>query len=155
MMRQIALSSVLAVAAVMSAPASAAELPRTIDHSEQRQAAFAGAAVRLEFGGRTAAAPEARLGIGFSRYQRGGPGAFTSRTGPQLPLEIGLFEGRPTFFVGGERASRMNQRLGFGNSTTPLLLVGGLAVGVLAVVLISGDDDDANTCPPGVEVCAF
>lgn len=144
------------VAAATLAPdrAAAAEDFRARGGLEQHRAAFAGATLRLELGGRAAAAPEARLGIGFSPYQRDSAGFVARSGGPSLPLEAGLADGRLHVFVGGERLSRLEHRLGAaGASRTTLFLLGGLAVAAAAGVLLLGGDDDDNPCPPGVEVC--
>lgn len=153
-MKHLALAAMVSAALVLSPGAAAGA--DAFQPEEQRRAAFAGATLRLALDGR-AAAPQARLGIGFSRYGRDGTGALVGRGGPSLPLEAGIGEGRLQFFVGGEPASRIERRLGAdGSSTTALIVVGGLAVGVVAAVLLTrGDEDDRNPCPPGVEVCAF
>ena len=142
----------VAALALVSGPAAAAE-----DISggvERHRAAFAGATLRLELGGRAAKAPEARLGIGFSAYQRDAAGFVTSRGGPILPIEAGLRQGRVTLFVGGERFSGLERRLGAAGSTkTVLLVVGGLALAAGAAILLLDKDEEDGPCPPGVEVC--
>lgn len=140
-----------AVIAMAASPAAAAEDPRFGGTAERHRAAFAGATFRLPLGGPAAAAPEARLGIGFADYSRDGTGALVGG-GHALPLQAGMSDGRLRLFVGGERLSRLERRLGVTDGETALLAAGGLAAGVLAVVLLSGGGED-GPCPPGVEVC--
>ncbi len=127
--------------------------------AEQHRAAFAGAVLRLEPGGRADPEPQARLGIGFTRYERQASGALVGRSEAALPLEAGLAGGRPELFVGGESLPEIERRLGAdGSTTTILLVIGGLAAGGAALLLLTGGDDvgdGGNPCPPGVEVCAF
>jgi hypothetical protein len=145
-----------AAAALGSGPAAARDV-QARDGVEPHRAAFAGAVLRLELGGRRARAPEARLGIGFNDYRRDPAGFLAASGGPRLPLEAGLAGGRLQWFVGGERASQLDRRLGASGSTRKtLFVVGGIAVGAAAAfLLLDGDGDgDDGPCPPGVEVCA-
>lgn len=122
---------------------------------ERHRAAFAGASLRLELGGPRAKAPAARLGIGYSDYRRDATGFVVSRGGPTLPVEAGLADGRVQLFIGRERFSGLDRRLGAAGSTKKTLFVlGGIAVGAAAALLLLDGDDDDNPCPPGVEVCA-
>lgn len=150
----------LAVAAIgvmaASPTAASASFPPASDASEHRQAAFAGATLRLPFGGSARAAPEARLGIGLSHYRGDGSGFLTSRGGPSLAIATGVSRQRVELFVGGQSLADIERRLGAGgSSTTTLLVIGGLAAGAAALVLLLDGDDDDGPCPPGVEVCAF
>jgi len=155
MLRMIAhCAAVAAVAGLAAAPVAAAEILRSATAGEERRAAFAGATLRFDLGGPTAAAPHARLGVGQLRYQRDGSGAFASQGGPGLPIAAGFVQGRLNLFVGGEPLSRIERRLNVTGSTTTLLLIGGIAAGAIAVALLVDGDDD-GPCPPGVEVCAF
>lgn len=142
----------VAAATLGSGPAAAQDARGGL---EQHRAAFAGATLRLELGGRAAKAPEARLGIGFSDYRRDASGFVAASGGPRLPIEAGLAAGRVQLFIGGERLSRLDRRLGAAGSTKKtLLVVGGIALGAAAAVLLLDGDGDDNPCPPGVEVCA-
>ena len=143
-----------AAATLASGPAAAAEDVRTHSGLEQHRAAFAGATVRVDLGGRAAKTPQARLGIGFSPYQRDAVGFPVRSGGPTLPIAAGLASGRVQLFVGRERLSRLERRLGASGSRTTLLVIGGLAVGAAAAVLLLDGDDNDGPCPPGVEVCA-
>lgn len=141
----------VAAATFGSGPAAAQEARGAL---EQHRAAFAGAVLRLEFGGRAARGPEARLGVGFSDYRRDAAEFVTASGGPRLPVEAGLANGRLELFLGREPLSRLDRRLGAAGSTTKTLLaVGGIAVGAAAAVLLLDGDGDDGPCPPGVEVC--
>ena len=155
--KRLALSAaVLAAVTITPTAASAAGDDLTATHPEQHRAAFAGATLRLPFGGRTAPVPEARLGIGLSSYRRDGSGALLARGGPALAVGPGLAEGRLQLFVGGESVAQIERRLGARGSTrTVLLVAGALAAGAAAVVLLTDGEDDDGPCPPGVEVCVF
>jgi hypothetical protein len=149
-------TALAATAATIAAPASAAAGPLDVhEPAEQQRAAFAGAVLRLGLDGRGMPAPSARLGIGFTRYDRSSGGAWIGRSGAALPLEAGLSGGRPELFVAGQRLAQIERRLdAAGSNTAALLVIGALAAGGAALVLLSDGDDD-NPCPPGVEVCAF
>lgn len=144
----------VAAATLACGPASAQDV-QARDGVERHRAAFAGATVRLELGGpRVRRAPQARLGIGFSDYRRDSAGFISPGGGPRLPLQAGLADGRVQWFVGGERASRLDRRLGAGSTKKTLLVIGGIAVGAAAALLLLDGDGDDGPCPPGVEVCA-
>lgn len=154
-MKAVALFAACAAASILAAgPAAAAEDVQARTGFEQHRAAFAGATLRLELGGRRARAPQARLGIGFNAYRRDSAGFLQSSGVPRLPIEAGLAQGRVKLFVGGESLSGLERRLDAGSSRTTLFAIGGLAVGAAALVLLmDGDDGDDGPCPPGVEVC--
>jgi hypothetical protein len=152
-MKGYVLCAACAAAALAWAPAAARDV-QARDGVERHRAAFAGAVLRLELGGRRAKAPQARLGIGFSDYRRDPAGFLAISGGPRLPLEAGLAGGRLQWFVGGERASQLDRRLGAGSTKKTLLVVGGIAVGAAAAFLLLDGDGDDGPCPPGVEVCA-
>ena len=147
-------AAVAAVAGLAASPAAAAEDLRSATTGEQHRAAFAGATLRFDLGGPSAAAPQARLGVGLMRYRRDGSGALANQGGPDLPIATGFVQGRPNLLVGGQPLSRIERRLNVTGSTTTLLLIGGIAAGAIAVALLVHGDDD-GPCPPGVEVCAF
>jgi hypothetical protein len=151
-MRQAIISGAAALAALFSA-APAAGNPW--EAAEQHRAGFAGATLRLSLGGRSATVPEARLGVGFSHYRRDGGGFMVSRDGPELPVATGFSGGRLEFFVGGRSLVQLERehRLG-ARSTTFMLVIGGLAAGAAAVLLLTDRDQQDGPCPPGVEVCA-
>lgn len=144
-----------AIVSVALATSPGAATAASAFQPEQHRAAFAGATLRLTLDGRGRSAPQARLGIGFTQYGRDGSGMLVARGAPRLPLEAGIATGRLQLFVGGEPASRIERRLSANGRTTALFVVGGLAVGALAIVLLASGDDDDGPCPPGVEVCAF
>jgi len=149
---------VVAVTAAIAAsptPASSASNIGPIAGSEQNRAAFAGATVRVELGGRSAAAPEARLGLGLLQDRRNPASGIVSRTVSRMPIAIGAADGRLQFFSGGEQLSKSQARLGLSGESTALLVAGGIAAGVLVVLLLAkkDDEDKRSPCPPGVEVC--
>jgi hypothetical protein len=148
-------AAALAAAMLNAAPAVAADDMRAQSFVVHR-AAVVGGVVRLDLGARSRSAPEARMGIGMTQYQRDGTGALVSLDGPRMPVTAGLAGGRLQLFVGGETLPELERRMRLTGGSAPLLILGGVAVGVLAVVLLTGDDDEADgPCPPGVEVCAF
>ena len=151
-MRKVIIAGTAALTALISA-APAAGNPW--EPAEQHRAAFAGATVRLPLGGRSTPVPEARLGVGFSHYQRDGGGFMVSRDGPALPVATGFSGGRLELFIGGRSLEQLERehRLG-ARSTTFMLVIGGLAAGAAAVLLLTDGDQEDGPCPPGVEVCA-
>lgn len=134
-----------------ASPALAAE-----SYWEQHRSTFAGATVRLELGGRQAPPAEARLGIGFVQDRRNSGGEYVGRSVAGMPIALGVANRQLQLFAGGEELSQSQKRLRFTGETPALLVLGGVAAGVIAVILLTdGDDDDDATspCPPGVEVC--
>ncbi|MFN3389149.1 MAG: hypothetical protein ACK40O_09455 [Allosphingosinicella sp.] len=141
----------VAASAAAAAPAAAEPWIAGTDRS-----AFAGATIRLELGGARRAAPEARLGIGLHHTQRSASGAWLGSQVSPLALSFGVADRRLEFFPGGAALPQAKRRLGLAGESTPWLVAGGVAAGVLAIVLLTGDDDEKDgPCPPGVEVCAF
>lgn len=147
-------------AAILFAASAAAAAPASAEHwtagTESNRSAFAGATMRLELGGARRAAPEARLGIGLHHAQRSASGAWLGSRVSPLALAVGVADRRLELFSGGVTLPQAKRRLGMAGDSTPWLVAGGVAAGVLAIVLLTGDDeDDDGPCPPGVEVCAF
>ena len=140
-----------------AAPASAQDVNRAAGfHSAP--SAFAGATLRLELGASRKAAPEARLGVGIARERRDAAGGYLGTKVSPLTFALGAEDGRAGFFAGNEPLSRTRSRLGMAEGSSPLLLLGGIAAGAVAIVLLTGgdgEDEDDGPCPPGVEVCAF
>jgi hypothetical protein len=143
--------------ALITSPAWAAEDYRWISGAEQHRPAFAGATLRMELGGRQALAPEARLGIGFLQERRGSTGGYAGRTVSHLPIALGVADGRLQLSTGDERLTKSRERLGLAGDSTVLIVAGGVAAALVAVLLLTNRDDKTATgpCPPGVEVCAF
>ncbi|MDP8993940.1 MAG: hypothetical protein M3N07_02995 [Pseudomonadota bacterium] len=152
-MKRTALGWFVSAALILSAsPALAADAAQLQPGLERHSGAFVGATLRFDFGRRSA--PAARLGIGFAHSYSDPAGAVVARSQASA-LEIGLSSGRPELFVGGARVRDLERRLGATGSTTTLLVLGGLAVGAAALVMLSDDEDERDgPCPPGVEVCA-
>lgn len=150
-MKRIAFVSLLSAALSLSA-SPAAGFPMDGSPFDRQTGAFAGGTLRLDFGARRS--PTARLGIGFEHSYRDATGAVARRVQPP-GIELGLRGGRPELFVSGHSVRDVERRLGAAGSTGTLLVIGGLAVGAAAVVVLtSGDDENDGPCPPGVEVCA-
>ena len=151
-MKQPIIAGATALAALFPAAPAASNGWET---TEQHRAAFAGATVRLSLGGRSAPVPEVRLGVGFSQYRRDGGDFLVSRDGPTLPIATGLSGGHLDLFVGGRSLAGLEReyRLGAGSSTV-VLVIGALAAGAAAVVLLTDEGSEDGPCPPGVEVCA-
>lgn len=104
------------------------------------------------------AAPEASLGVGMLRERRDAAGGYLGTKFSPLTFAVGTRDGRAELFVAGEPLSRAQPRLRVAGESGPLLLLGGIAAGAVAIVLLTGDDDadeNGGPCPPGVEVCAF
>ena len=152
-MKQSIVAGAAALAALIPAAPAAGN---NWEMSEQHRAAFAGATVRIPLGGRSAPAPEARLGVGFSHYRLDGSGFLASRDGPALQIATGFSGERLDLFVAGRSLAELERehRLGAGSSTV-VLVIGALAAGAAAVVLLTDGDSEDGPCPPGVEVCAF
>jgi hypothetical protein len=137
----------LASAALVAAqPLAAAEL---VDGNriEQRSGAFAGATLTLGLDGSRERPAPARLGFGVSRIQlRSASAARVDRI--QTPgLELALAGGKPQLMIAGQSAKAAQTRLGMSSTTTTLLIVGGIAVAVLGIMELTGDDDDDDSCP--------
>ena len=120
-------------------------------YADRQIGAFAGAQLKLALGGKERAVPTARLQLGMTqRYQ--GPGATApSRSFDVSALELGLATtGKPMLLVGGQDTSALKRRLGVNGSTnTTLLIAGGVALAVVAVLLITADGSNAEPCIPG------
>jgi hypothetical protein len=136
----------------LSAPAAAeSSQPQT-----SRQAAFAGAAVQLSLGGRSAARPVARLFLGQAKTSWTAEGRREFRTASGL--EFGITRaGRPQAYFGGEPVEQLGQRLGAGAGlATGLIIAGVVAAGAATIAIASSGgsrDTRPGPCPPGVEVC--
>lgn len=137
-----------AVAAALFAvqPLAAAELYDE-NRVERRSGAFAGATLTMSLdGGRERRAP-ARLGVGISRIEY--RSASRARIDRSLTpgLELGFHRTGPRLLIGGSSLKETQARLGMSRTTTALLVLGGVAVAVVGIMALSGDDNDAGPCP--------
>lgn len=134
-----------ALAAVAAQPAAAAEL-FVENRVEQRSGAFAGATLTLGLDGSRHRPARARLGLGIGRIDYS---ASRSRVDRSLTPGVGLAldGGRPHLLVGGSSLKEARTRLGLSDTTTTLLVLGGVAVAVVGVMALSDDDNDAGPCP--------
>lgn len=129
-------------------PCFAAQDVRPLRPGEQRSAGFAGAQIRMPLGGKSAAKPTARLQLGMTHSSRPMDFAAPARTYRVSALELGASHGgKPNLYVGGQRASDVQKRLGArGDSGTTLLIVGGVVVGLAILALIASAADDDEQC---------
>lgn len=137
-----------AAALIAAQPVAGAEL---VDGNriEQRNGAFAGATFTVRLGGGSEGSSPARLGLGISRVQLRSASAAARVDRIHTPgLELALAGGKPRLMIGGEGARAAQTRLGMRDSTTTLLVVGGITVAVLGIVLLAtGSDPDTKPCP--------
>jgi hypothetical protein len=138
----------LAAAALTTQPALAADDFRNLEtRAEHRSAAFAGARVRLPFGGGGGERRErasARLQLGVDHIYEDRRSAAPATVYRTAGVELG-FSGRrsaPTLFVGGAPARDIERRLGISTA-------GGIAIGagVALVVLVAAA---AASGPPDI-----
>jgi hypothetical protein len=120
---------------------------------------FAGVNVRLGFRN-GAVDPIARLRLGISHLSSDGGPASTLRLQHGSAVELGFSRlGGADLFVGGQKLRDMQSRFGLTPASTSLFIVGGLALGAVAVAAMAGGDSEStperprSPCPPGVEVC--
>ena len=135
MKRKFLLPGAALVAGLAAPPALAAEDFRD-GATDRYRAAFAGVQFRVNLSGKRLAPPTARLTMGVTHYGRNGQalqrGNYTSS------VELG-FSGRggANLYVGGQRLSDIQQRLGIAPAAAALIAV--TAVGVGAVVISEMD----------------
>jgi hypothetical protein len=144
------MKSIAVVAATILAtqPCLAADDFRDASRMERRSGAFAGATLKVMMANSPRKAPAAHFGLGVSQFHEwtGSAGAAKRMQTPGVELRLSS-TGKPLLMVGGQNSASMKQRLGLASSTgTILLVVGGIAAAVLAVSLLSDDDDD-RSCP--------
>ena len=127
----------LAGMALAAAPATAADLSGNSDR-ELHRAGFAGIHLRMNIGDGRPAAPSARFAMGFVHH--GNLAAAPGRQFHASWLEIGLSKTkRPELYVGQQRLTDVQKRLGIAPAAAVALGLGALATG--AVVVASMDDD--------------
>ena len=117
---------------------------------EPRRGGFAGLNLTLPLGGTNGGKAVARLQVTSMRGVSD-PHSGAALEGPRPGgLEIGLDgKGKPAFYVGGQSAAQMQEKLGVrGNSGTTLLIVGGVVLLVLLVVAAK-ETAGFGALPPG------
>ncbi len=128
----------IAVCVIAAQPAAAANDFRSAAASDHRPAAFGGVTVRVPFGKKAAAKPEARLQLTTYRMNPSQPAAV--RKFSSNGLEFGMSKaGKPLLFAGGQNAAEVKQKMGL-STTTTVLIVGGVVL--LAIVILAAQNDD-------------
>jgi hypothetical protein len=113
---------------------------------EARMTAFAGLSVRLPLGGTARPSARLRFATGYS-FRDSASGAVRTDLGSGLEIGAGK-RGMPTYFIGGEKASALRDKLGIkGGSGKTLLIVGGVLVAVVIVAVAAGGAGLGDTCP--------
>jgi hypothetical protein len=137
-----------ALLALAAQPCAAAGDPRDMGATVTRTGAFAGATVRLDLSGRSAAKPSARLQLGMTQTHENSVSPALSRTTRGAVLELGASDrGAPVLFVGGQKMKDLKTRAGLQSSTGTILVVLGAvaaAAVLLTVVAADGDDEDCG-----------
>lgn len=132
-------------------PGIASERSGSSLSGEHRSGVFAGAALTVPFGRGTAARPRAGLRLTTTHQYRDGRSAEIEQRYRNPALELRFSgSGNPRIYVAGQSAAEMERRLGVNGSTT-WLIVGGVAVIlVAAIVLSNGNDcpDEGISCGP-------
>lgn len=145
-------SYAIASAAMLIAQPCAAAPDLSDSRSAERQTgAFAGALLKLDLGSKARSVPTARLQLGMTqRYQSFGA-RVPSRSSTVSAFELGLAaSGRPMLLLGGRDTAALKRRLGVNGSTeTTLLIAGGVALALVAVLLITSNGSNAEPCIPG------
>jgi hypothetical protein len=145
------LGSALAALTLAPAPCLAADDARDAGSGGHAVAAFAGASLRLPLGGGAAAKPSTRLQLTTVHYRADRRSSFL-RGHRSAGLELGMADGRkPALFLMGEDVAQMKRRLGIGSGSTPLYILGGVAVAVAAAVLLldgDGSSGEPQPAPP-------
>ena len=144
-------TAALAAAMLIAQPCMAAEEIRDLFRLQSRPAPYAGATFRLNFGGARKATPSLRLHAGMVRSQED-RGTMSSTNSLQVSaLEVGVSrEGLPIFYVAGQDARNLEQRLGIKGSTgKTLLIVGGVLVLVVVVGLMTSGGSLGPCTTPG------
>jgi hypothetical protein len=135
----------IAVSVIAAQPAVANDL-RSAAASDYRPAAFGGVTVRLPFGQKAAAKPDARLQLTTYRMDPSQPAAV--RKFSSKGLEFGMSKaGKPLLFAGGQNTAKVKQKLGL-NTTTTALIVGGVILLVAVVVVAASRASLFPDCEP-------
>jgi hypothetical protein len=145
-MKTIAAASLIAAQLLAAAPASAADLVANADPAQVRMGAFAGARVRLGFGGRDEGRVRAGLTLApFSRSQ-----TMDGRTASRYAdgLEFGIAGREPAgvrlagyrIGQGPMRADTGGPRLGLSTIETALVVGGVIVVGLLGLAFFGRSD---------------
>ena len=146
-MKSLAIAALIAAElAVAAQPAIAAELGDSHAVSSQRQAAFAGARLRVPLNGEKAGKARAALTMATVLHGRQADGAMRTRFGEGLELGISATEkprlslaGRPVSQIAEGQTGPDGRKLGTSTSKG-LLIVGGIVVltlGAVALLLVS------------------
>jgi hypothetical protein len=139
-------AAALAAAMLISQPSAAANDYRQAGATDSRLTTFAGFRVRLPLG--SAAKPTARLQLstGYSLLDASS-GERRTRLGQGIEVGLGR-KGGPTYFVAGQDASKLHEKLGLkGGTGTTLLVVGGVLVVALVAAVAAGGAGFGDTCP--------
>jgi len=132
-------------------PCAAAGDPREIGATATRTGAFAGAAVRLDLGGRKAAKPSARLQLGVTQSYDNSASPASSRP----VLELGASDrGAPVLFVGGQKVKDLKTRAELEGSTGTVLLIVGAVAAAAVLIAVAGSGGDKD-CDPDDELDFF
>ncbi len=152
-MRLMMLISILGTGMIASSPAAAAPDFRDTVGSMTRHGAFVGAQARLSFGGAAPVVPVARLTAGTTNLRFDQSGAVLNRP-LGTSFELGFSsDGRPNFYVGGQRISDLSVKLGIAPTGVALLAIGGAAVVGATVAGASGGSDAAESKKKNEAVC--
>jgi hypothetical protein len=145
-MKAIAAASLIAAQLLAAAPAGAADLAASGDPAQVRMGAFAGARVRLEFGGRRNGQVRAGLALApFSRSQTM-DGRTALRYGEGFEFGISGREPAQVRLAGyrigqsGPLRDGSAPRLGLSTIETALVVGGVIVVGLLGLALIGRSD---------------
>lgn len=132
----LSLTAALAASMLIAQPCFAAEDIRDRTNLQYRPSPYAGATLRLNFGGAGKVTSRVRLQAGMTRSQGGGATTGAVHGPPVAAFEVGASPNRkPAFYIGGQEVRDVEQRLGVRGSTGKTLLIVG---GVLVVVVIVG-----------------
>ena len=120
-------------------------------YADRQTGAFAGAQLKLALGSKERAVPTARLQLGMTQRYQGHGATAPSRSFNVSALELGVTgTGRPMLLVGGQDTSALKRRLGMnGSNNSTLLIAGGVALAVVAVLVITREKEGSEPCIPG------
>ena len=146
------MTKILAAASLAVLGAQPALAAEPAGSGATRTSAFAGVQLRLGLGETKRVAPTARLRLGLTHNSADYRSGAWARDGGGL--ELGLTKlGRPDLYVGGQSVRGLRQRLGLAPAATALIVVGGAAVGALAVSQMDEDLHKKQCLLPEKELC--
>lgn len=140
MKRTISLCAVAAATMLAAQPCLAADDIRELGMVEHRSAMFAGANVRLGFGGPQRQAPAARLQVGMTHIYQDRRSASPATVYRLSGFELGASRrGAPSLSIGRADVREFERRLGL--STGGAIAIGaGAVVAVLAIAFAAGGE---------------